>query len=182
MAETDNEEMNNQSQEHEDNKNAIDSIKHEIIQVFGLAYQGLGLNKLMGHIIGLLLYSPKPLSLDEISEQLNMSKGPISQIARRLHENNQIKKIWFPGSRKDYYEIHSDVLQNTFKFNMQLVHSNILIAQRIKADIDKADNDSLDGVKTRMNEMEEYYQLMEKYFTNFIDVWIKQKKQLLEEE
>ena len=161
-----------------DKKTEIDVLKHELIQTYGLAYQGYGLNKLMGHIIGLLLFSSEPLSLDDISEQLNMSKGPISQIARRLHEGNQIKKIWFPGSRKDYYEIHPDLLANTFLLNMQLVHSNILIAQRIKGDIDKIDTDSLADIKERMNEMEEFYQTMEKYFTNFLEVWSKEKESL----
>jgi len=45
-----------------------EKIKREIIQNFGYAYKAFGLSKIMGHVIALLIFSPKPLSLDEISK------------------------------------------------------------------------------------------------------------------
>ena len=101
-------------------------------------------------------------------------------IKRKQGKTNQIKKVWFPGSRKDYYEIHPELFTNTFQVNMQLVHSNILIAQKIKSDIDKVENNQLDAVKVRMNEMEEFYKLMEQHFTNFIEKWQIDKKNVNE--
>jgi DNA-binding transcriptional regulator GbsR (MarR family) len=37
-----------------------EEIKKEIIQRFGEAYKAFGLNKLMGHVVALLIYSPEP--------------------------------------------------------------------------------------------------------------------------
>ncbi len=71
---------------------SYEQIKREIIQSFGHAYQAFGLSTLMGKIVALLLFSDEPLSLDDISRNLEMSKGPISQIARRLTERNLIRK------------------------------------------------------------------------------------------
>ncbi|MBK8661765.1 MAG: hypothetical protein IPN18_08120 [Ignavibacteriales bacterium] len=41
-----------------------EQIKIEMIRRFGDAYKAFGLNKLMGHIVALLIFSPKPVSLD----------------------------------------------------------------------------------------------------------------------
>ena len=71
-----------------------EKIKNEIIQNFGYAYKAFGLSKIMGHVIALLMFSPVPLSLDEICENLNRSKGPVSQIMRRLRDKNLIRRVW----------------------------------------------------------------------------------------
>ncbi|MFW6347513.1 MAG: MarR family transcriptional regulator, partial [Cyclonatronaceae bacterium] len=59
-------------------------LLHQLINAYAEAYQNLGHSSLMGKIVALLIASPEPLSLDDISEQLQMSKGPVSQIARKL--------------------------------------------------------------------------------------------------
>ena len=61
-----------------------DKLKEEFIMNFGHAYQAFGLSKFMGHVVALFIHATKPISLEEISKQLHRSKGPISQITRRL--------------------------------------------------------------------------------------------------
>ena len=55
-----------------------EKIKKELIQRFGDAYKAFGLSKLMGHIIALLLFSPKPCLLytsDAADERSSVDLG-----------------------------------------------------------------------------------------------------------
>ncbi len=151
-----------------------DRIQNEVIQRFGDAYRSFGLNKLMGHIIALLIYSPEPLSLDDIAGKLGRSKGPVSQIVRRLKDRHLIRKVWQPeNNRKDFYEIEPDVFENAFKNNLDLIRKNKKIAENL-IDFSKDSDNNLTFSK-RLNEMQDFYRLMEKHFQNFIDDWEKQK-------
>jgi DNA-binding transcriptional regulator GbsR (MarR family) len=152
----------------------MDETKREMLQAFGEAYRGFGLSKQMGHIVALLLYSSQPLSLDEITEQLGMSKGPISQVTRRLSERNIIRKVWNPGSRKDYYEIQPEVFANAFRNFAHLIHHNTEIAQDLSKKINDAEINVVpdkDLLIKRLKEMETFYFLMEKHFSNFLEEW-----------
>ena len=155
---------------------AEEKIKKELLQTFGEAYKAFGLNKLMGHIISLLLYSPKPLSLDEITEQLGRSKGPVSQILRRLRDRKLVRKAWtLENHRKDYYEIEPEVFENSFRNNFELIKNNTRIAKLLKAKINQSKSKQLDTFQGRINEMEAFFTLMEKHFKNFLAEWAEEK-------
>lgn len=156
-----------------------EKIKKELIQRFGDAYKAFGLNKLMGHIIALLLFSPNPLSLDEITKQLGRSKGPISQIVRRLRDKRLIRKAWMPeNNRKDYYEIEPEVFEHAFRNNLELIKNNKRIATQLKEKIKSANKSSLETINIRMKEMELFYSLMEDHFNQFLNEWTKERAKL----
>jgi len=111
------------------------SIKQEFIQDFGEAYQLFGLPKLMGRIVGLMLYVNKPISLGDITNQLNVSKGPVSQMVRRLKDHNLIERVWVPGDRKDFYRAVPDIFGNAFQNQMALMGQNLSLAKKYKAKI-----------------------------------------------
>ena len=75
----------------------IQQIKTNFIQDYGLGYQSFGLPKMMGQIVGLLLYHAEPVSLDDITEELQVSKGPVSQVMRRLRDHNLVQRAWVSG-------------------------------------------------------------------------------------
>jgi DNA-binding transcriptional regulator GbsR (MarR family) len=154
-------------------------IKKDLIQRFGDAYKAFGLNKLMGHTIALLLFAPEPLSLDEITKQLGRSKGPISQIVRRLRDKRLIRKAWMPeNNRKDYYEIEPEVFEHAFRNNLELIKNNKRIATHFKEKIKAANKSSLEKINIHMKEMELFYELMEEHFNAFLDAWAKERSKL----
>lgn len=67
-----------------------------------------GFPRAMGAIFGAIYLSPTPLSLDEISEQVNASKGAVSTHVRRLERLGMVHKQIRLGDRKDYYESEED--------------------------------------------------------------------------
>ena len=128
----------------------------------------------MGFVVALLIFSPEPLSLDEITEQLGMSKGPISQIMRRLLDHNLVRRVWKPGELKHYYEIQPEIFGNAFRNNFELVKNNLRIARQLKADVEAADDPELQTLHLRLKEMERFYTLMEKHFQLFLEEWQKE--------
>jgi DNA-binding transcriptional regulator GbsR (MarR family) len=155
--------------------NVDEKIQHEIIQSFGDAYKAFGLSKLMGHIVALMIFSPQPLSLDDICKQLRRSKGPVSQIVRRLRDRNLIRKVWVPGSRKDYYEAHPDIFENAFRNNYELIKRNKQLAEELKSTARRSNHQSINIIMKRLDEMDEFYSLMVEDYQGFLRKWAKSK-------
>ncbi|MEZ4766711.1 MAG: MarR family transcriptional regulator [Calditrichia bacterium] len=124
------------------------------------------------------LFEPTALSLDDIAQNLEMSKGPISQITRRLSDRNLIRKIWVPGDRKDYYEMTAELFENAFKNNFSLIQNNTKIARQLREKVEQTNDESLNVLKNRLVEMENFYQLMEKHFQNFLDEWVEKRSEI----
>lgn len=155
-----------------------EKIKREIIQNFGHAYRAFGLSKLMGHVVALLISSSDPVSLDEICKDLGRSKGPVSQIMKRLRDRNLIRRVWHENSRKDYYEIQPAIFENAFRNNYELIKSNTRLAKELKTLVTKEKNKNLDTLKTRLTEMQKFYTLMEKHYNNFLDEWEEEREKI----
>lgn len=155
--------------------NLDEKIKREIIQSFGEAYKAFGLSKLMGHIVALMIFSHQPLSLDDVCKQLKRSKGPVSQIIRRLRDKNLLRKVWVPGSRKDYYEAHPDIFENAFRNNFELIKKNRKLAAELKSKAKKSNHEAIDEILKRLDEMEEFYTVMVENYQAFLDKWNKLK-------
>jgi len=91
------------------------NFNQEFIRITGELGAGMGLNRSIGQIYGLLYMSDKPLSLDTIVEKLKMSKGSVSLNIRELEKWEAVKKIWVNGTRKDFYEANSDFINILYK-------------------------------------------------------------------
>ena len=91
------------------------NFNQEFIRITGELGAGMGLNRSIGQIYGLLYMSDKPLSLDTITATLKMSKGSVSLNIRELEKWEAVKKIWVNGTRKDFYEANSDFINIIYK-------------------------------------------------------------------
>lgn len=73
------------------------------IERLGLYFEEFGLPRISGRLLGLLLISERPLSLDEIATELQVSRASVSTNARSLTKTRLIERVSFPGDRRDYY-------------------------------------------------------------------------------
>ncbi|MFC1852323.1 GbsR/MarR family transcriptional regulator [candidate division CSSED10-310 bacterium] len=160
---------------------AREQLKHEMIEEFGQAYRAFGMSNLMGHIVALLIYSPHALSLDEIKDHLRRSKGPVSQIVRRLTDRSLIRPVWTPGSRKSFYEIEPNIFANAFNNMFVLFKNNTRIAKKLKRSLAELDDGSLEVLKSRLHEMERFYEMMEVHYQNFLNEWAEERVRLKEQ-
>jgi DNA-binding transcriptional regulator GbsR (MarR family) len=77
--------------------------KH-FIEDIGLFFEQMGLPRMAGRILGVLLISDPPAqSINDLTEKLNASKSAISIMARLLVERGLIERVASPLPRRDYY-------------------------------------------------------------------------------
>ena len=86
------------------------------------------LTQLQGRIFGLLYLSPEPLSLDELTDELQQSKSNVSVSVRGLIDWQLVRRLRVPGSRKDHYEAATDfwrvmqeIMERRFRWNLRQV-------------------------------------------------------------
>lgn len=68
-----------------------------------------GLNNMMAQLYALLYLSNKTMSLDEMAQRLNISKGSVSINIRALENYGAVRQVWVKGSRRDHYEAETDI-------------------------------------------------------------------------
>ena len=86
------------------------------------------LTQLQGQIFGFLYLSPDPVSLDELTDELQQSKSNVSVSVRGLVDWQLVRRLRVPGSRKDHYEAATDfwrvmqeILERRFRWNLRQV-------------------------------------------------------------
>ena len=88
---------------------SLQSCRREFVETAGRLCQRLGLPRSTGQIYGLLYLSSRPLSLDDISELLSVSKASASTGTRQLLAWQALKQVWIPGDRRDHFEAIGDL-------------------------------------------------------------------------
>lgn len=159
----------------------VKEIENEIINEYAQAYSSLGHSSLMGKIVALLIISPKPMSLDDISERLEMSKGPVSQISRTLKDHKLIEKVWIPGDRKDYYRATDDIFGQAFlNYSKSMMH-NRQIAEKFLDETQYHPDPQVQFIHKKMSEMQQFYTLMGTCFHDFSVLWREKRLQIKED-
>lgn len=148
-----------------------DPIKKDFIQDFGEAYHMFGLPRLMGRIVGLLLHVDEPLSLDSLTKELNVSKGPASQILKRLRDHNQLKRVWIPGDRKDYYAVDPDIFEHSFINHMKMMEQNLIIAKKYHQMVKNNHYKGTNAFKKNIKTMESFFNKVQVHYNNLLDDW-----------
>jgi DNA-binding transcriptional regulator GbsR (MarR family) len=95
------------------------------------------LTQLQGRIFGLLYLQPEPLSLDEITDELQQSKSNVSVQIRGLVDWQLVRQVRVSGSRKDHYAAATDfwrvmqeILERRFRWNLRQVLATVEEAER----------------------------------------------------
>lgn len=83
--------------------------KAKFIETWGLLGSQWGVNKSVAQVHALLLMAPRPLSTDQIMEELVISRGNAHMSLRMLVDWGIVYKRVLPGERKEYYEAEKDV-------------------------------------------------------------------------
>jgi DNA-binding transcriptional regulator GbsR (MarR family) len=87
----------------------LSEAKEKYIQTWGTFATNWGINRTMAQVHALLLASGKPLSTDEVMEQLEISRGNANMNLRALMDWGIVKKEFVKGDRKEYFVAEKDV-------------------------------------------------------------------------
>ena len=87
----------------------VDADTRAFIDRMGIRFERDGMPRIAGQMLGLLLVSRDPQSLDEIATAVQVSKASVSSNARLLERMGLIVRSARPGDRRDYYSVAADV-------------------------------------------------------------------------
>ena len=82
---------------------ALSVSVREFIDQMGLYFEGFNISRSAGRIMGLLMVTERPLSLDEIAAILQVSRASVSTNARLLASSGLAQPVTMPGDRRDFY-------------------------------------------------------------------------------
>ena len=159
----------------EDSKSTVSTLSkscQEMVIAGGRLSQLVGFPKSIGQIYGLLMFSDKPMSAEDIAIALGVSKATISNSIRQLSSWGVIRQVWVHGDRKDHYEVIEDfkaviraAIEDMFKPRIQSSGQRI---ERIQSFLeDEKGNGEISPElyqlrKRRMKSMTKYHQTIAK--------------------
>ncbi|RZN82610.1 MAG: ArsR family transcriptional regulator [Winogradskyella sp.] len=83
--------------------------KEKFISTWGSLGSLWGINKAMAQIQALLFISTKPLSMEDVMEELKISRGNTSMNLRQLMDWGIVTKVLVSGERKEFFTTEKDV-------------------------------------------------------------------------
>ncbi|HEX6915112.1 MAG TPA: MarR family transcriptional regulator [Chitinophagaceae bacterium] len=87
----------------------LEEAKQEFIQSWGILGSQWGINRTMAQVHALLMISGKPLSTDQIMDELSISRGNANMNIRELMNWELVEKVIVAGDRKEYFNAEKDV-------------------------------------------------------------------------
>jgi DNA-binding transcriptional regulator GbsR (MarR family) len=139
----------------------IEDIRNDLIHVIGEKAEKFGFSRIAGQLEGLLLFTNQPMSLDEMAERLEVSKGSVSTNIRLLERWKVVRKVYHRGARKNFYEIRGNIWEIETEIMSSIVKDEI---ERVKGLMSNCETD-LNAIQgTTKEENEEIAFLQQRFF------------------
>jgi len=87
----------------------VNEVRGRLIDVGGRTSQDLGLGRIVGQILVYLYLRNGDCSIDQIGQDLGLSKASVSIAARQLESMGLLRRAWKKGDRKTYYRTADDI-------------------------------------------------------------------------
>jgi len=97
----------------------LTEAKAEFINQWGILGSQWGINRTMAQVHALLLVASKPLSTDDIMEELNISRGNANMNVRELIDWQLVQKTLVAGDRKEYFTAEKDIWKVATRIMLQ---------------------------------------------------------------
>ncbi|MBP2240845.1 DNA-binding transcriptional regulator GbsR (MarR family) [Cytobacillus eiseniae] len=99
-----------------DGQEQLERVRERVIETIAKNMNLYGITDSIGRLYGMLYFHNHPMTLDEMKEELGMSKTSMSTSVRNLMDLKMVEKVWKKGSRKDLYQAEEDWYQTFIDF------------------------------------------------------------------
>jgi DNA-binding transcriptional regulator GbsR (MarR family) len=93
----------------EEIKTTLAQAKDDFVTQWGAIGNAWGINRTMAQIHALLMVTPRPLTTDEVMDELKISRGNAHSNLRELVGWGLVRSVIRKGERKEYFESEKDV-------------------------------------------------------------------------
>jgi hypothetical protein len=97
----------------------MDQATRDFIEGMGRQFEEDGAPRIAGQLFGFLMLQEEPCSLDDVAEQLRVSKGSASSNARLLEQLGIADRVTRAGDRRDYYQISPEIGERSLERAVQ---------------------------------------------------------------
>jgi len=145
-----------------------DKARKDFVESWGSMGALWGINRSMARIHALLLATREPLGLEEITEQLEMSRGNASVCLKELRHWGVIRRIHLTGERRDFYIAEEDIWSMLFRIAEERKKREFepALAALREAMVSTGKGDDL--VRERLSELEEILRAVERVLQRFM--------------
>jgi DNA-binding transcriptional regulator GbsR (MarR family) len=81
----------------------VTEARLQLVELGGRTAHDLGFGRISGQMLVYLYLHDGECSLDQIGEELGLSKAAVSTTARQLEALGMIRQVWRRGDRRNYY-------------------------------------------------------------------------------
>lgn len=149
---------------------SLTAVNNSTVAGMGRLARFFGFSEVMGRLYGTLLLSPTPLSLDDLTELLQISKGSVSMNMRSLERWGMAKEVWMRGDRKKYYEAEPElwaVIRNVLNgrerrevsLALQVLDENVSRLRAANTELSADERDLADFYLERIDELEAFFRV-----------------------
>ncbi len=150
----------------------MDKIQR-FIEECGLYFEGIGLTRIAGRIIGWLLICDPPHQLQsELVDALGASKSSVSVALKDLTALYLVERFTLPGDRRTFYRTSKDMWSRSFRARMQQVTELKTLSEHGL----EALREEPPQRKQRLEFMRDMNAFMEAEFPKLLDAWDEIKK------
>jgi DNA-binding transcriptional regulator GbsR (MarR family) len=154
----------------------VDQKIERFVEKMGLLFEADGNSRTAGRLLGLLMLSPRPYSLDELAELLKVSKASISTNARALERYGTIERSTRVGDRRDYYQV-----ADTMPLHLTARRVEHLTRIRDLMGCARAGEQVCTDVQERFEQFESFFEAMITSMNAAREQWLAQQRAAVDE-
>lgn len=99
----------------------LEEARDVMISAIAQSMVAYGVTPSVGRIYAVLYFAESPLTLDDIKDEVAMSKASVSTGIRELIDTGMVVKVWKKGDRKDHYIAEKDFFKNFLSFMVKML-------------------------------------------------------------
>ncbi|GMQ79412.1 MAG: ArsR family transcriptional regulator [Anaerolineae bacterium] len=158
----------------------IEAVQESTVAGLGRLAGFFGFSEVMGRLYGTLLLSPEALSLDDLAEDLQISKGSVSMNMRSLERWGMAKEVWMRGERKKYYMAESQlwtVIRNVLsgrelrevQLALEVLEESVDKLRAVEDELPADESDLAKYTLRRIADLRSFFQLAQMALETFVD-------------
>ncbi len=152
--------------------------KNKFVQTWGALGSQWGINKTMAQIHALLMVSNEPVSMEDIMEELQISRGNASMNIRALMDWGIAYKEYKPGERREFFTAEKDLDELAVKISRERSKREIKPALKVLKEVSSIDANKTDEEKHFVEQTTKLYDFVLKAdnvldkITEYKDNWL----------
>ena len=152
--------------------------KNKFVQTWGALGSQWGINKTMAQIHALLMVSNEPISMEDVMEELQISRGNASMNLRALMDWGIVYKEYKAGERREFFTAEKDLDELAIKIARERSKREIRPALKVLKEVSSIDSNATEEERHFVDQTTKLYDfvlkadnMLEKA-TEFKDNWL----------